>query len=193
MKVLLIIVYLLVGLNYAKSQDTTIQFKKELRLTEYNCKPKPDGFKVFYDIDGLVIDAKEIAASDHYCECFTNIEGIDLDEAYYHKRIKFVRIKHRYKEDDIEYLSSSDGRKYDLHGNYLNEDGTGSRYIYWKFKTKIPMVVNDTVYYSSKKKKQAVRRYKYNSLSVLKMDSNEAKKCYGRKGKYGAIVVKVNN
>lgn len=188
---LIIIVYLLVGLNYAKSQDS-IQSKKNIRLTEYNCKPRPDGFKVFYDIDGLVIDAKEIAASVLYCECFTNIEGVDLDEAYNHKKIKFIKIKRHYYEDDIEYLSSSDGRTYDLYGNYLNEDGSGSQYIYWKLKTKIPMIVDDTAYYSGKKKKQAVRKYKYNSLSVSKMESGQAKKKYGRKGKYGVLIVNVN-
>lgn len=190
MRYLLIIISIFVGINCAKGQDT-IKNEMLTSLNDYTCKPRPDGLLVFYDIDGLIIEAKEIAASKQYCECYTNIEGIDLYDAYKHGKIKYIKPKRHYLEYDIRYLASSDGRTYDLFGKYIETNGLESQYIYWKFKTKMPMVVNDTIYYSVRDKKKAVRRYKYIDLAVSMMDSNEAEKKYGRKGKYGALIVSV--
>ena len=189
MKTTLAILFLLMVFEMSYSQNNNTS---TLKLDDYSCAPCSEGLIVFYDIDGLVRNCIERASSPNYCEIHTNnIDGVNFDYTYKKGKFRVLKTGLHYDSNDMEYLSYSDGRKYDIHGVYQDDDGNERHFIYFKFKTKLPMVVNDTIYFSRKAKKDAVRRYKYNKLSFNLLEPSKALLLYGRKGRFGAIIVNI--
>ena len=87
--------FFLFGDDSIKSQTVTLDYT--------TCAPIPDGLIVFYDIDGLVINCKKIAATPNYCRIQTTIEGIDFSDVFKKRKIRYIKNKH-YSSDDINYL-----------------------------------------------------------------------------------------
>lgn len=172
--------FFLFGDDSIKSQTVTLDYT--------TCAPIPDGLIVFYDIDGLVINCKKIAASPNYCRIQTTIEGIDFSDVFKKRKIRYIKNKH-YSSDDINYLIFCDKKKYTPHGKYYDEDNVEKRYMYIKFKSKLPIIIDNNIYYSYKKKKEAIRRYNYNDLTVYLLEPDIAKQSYGSRAKYGALIV----
>ncbi len=190
MRNIIFLAFVLTVFETGYSQNSYSQ-SKQITLNDLYCPPNPEGLVVFYDIDGIVINCETIASSNNYCVVHTNIEGLDLNDAYKHGKVKYVRIRRHYNPDDMAYLSYSDEKKYDIHGYYYDNDKKERHFIYHKFKTRLPIIINDTIYYHYSQKHDAVRKYKYNDLSVNLLEPSKAKIMYGRRARYGALIVNV--
>ena len=114
---------------------------------------------------------------------------MNLEYLFKRKKLKHVRTKVYSKEskEDIRYLSICDSK------NYGWRFSDSVPIVRFRFKTKLPLVLNDTVYFRYKEKRKAVRRYNYNDLLIVVLDPDKAQKRYGRRARNGAIVVNAKN
>ena len=162
-----------------------------MRLNDWYCHPAPKNLVVFYGIDGIVLNDKKKAALRDYCKIDPNdICGMNLEYLFKKRKMRYVIKKAYSKEskEDIRYLSDCDSKNY----VWSSSDSVDSIFpvVYFRIKTKLPLVLNDTVYCRYKEKKKAVRRYNYNNLIVDMLDPDKAKTKYGKRARNGSIVVK---
>lgn len=151
---------------------------------------KPKNFVLLYSIDGAVKECKELAVSnDWYC-IHVNIEGVDLTDAWEKHLVKVKDPRCRRYEEEARYFSYSDGRIYGPMTHYTDGSVSGE-YMYFSLKTKLPMIINDTLYHSYRKKKKAVRQFKYTQYSIEKIEGSQAVRLYGRKAKNGVIFIRI--
>jgi len=158
-----------------------------MRLNDWYCYPAPKDLVVFYDIDGVILNDKKKAASRDYCKLDPkDIYEMNLEYLAKKRKIRYVSKKVYSKEskEDIRYLSVCDSKKYGWKSN-----DSVIPIVLFRIKTKLPLVLNDTVYYRYKKKKEAVRKYNYNNLLLDILDSDSATKRYGRRARNGVAVV----
>jgi len=165
-------------------------FGQILHLDELQPPLKSDNFILLYSIDGAVKECKELAASNDWWRTHGDIEGVDLTDAWNKHLVKMKNPRFRKHEEEIRYLSFSDGRHYGPKSNYSDGSVSGE-YNYISLKTKLPMIINDVQYNSYRKKKKAVRQFKYTQYSIEKMDAPEAEQLYGRKAKNGVILIRI--
>lgn len=151
---------------------------------------KPDNFVLFYSIDGAVKECKELAASNDWYSTHCNIEGIDLTDAWKKHLVKMNDTRCKKYEEEARYFSYSDGRIYGPMSHY-SDGGVSGEYKYISLKTKLPMVINNTIYNSYRKKKKAVRQFKYTQYSIEKIEGFQAVRLYGRKAKNGVIFIRI--
>lgn len=161
--------------------------KSMIRLNDFYCSPAPKNLVLFYDIDGVILNDKKKATSCDYCKINPeDICGMDIEYLFKKKKLRHVITKVNSKESKevIRYLSDCDSKIYGW-----NFNDTVVPIVCFRIKTKLPLVLNDTIYYRYKEKKKAVRRYNYNNLFVEIIGSDMAKKKYGWRARNGIIYV----
>lgn len=158
-----------------------------LILNDFYCYPAPKDLVVFYNIDGVILNDRKKAASRDYCKLDPkDIYGKDLYYLVKRRKLRYVSKKIYSKEskEEIRYLSACDSKNYGWRSN-----DSVIPIVCFTIKTKLPLVLNDTVYYRYKNKKEAVRKYNYNNLTVDILDPDKAQERYGRRARNGIIVV----